>query len=223
MKILITRNVEKKESPLKNWCNQHHCELIFQSFIEVEPVLNLTIPETDWVFFSSPKGAELFLSQNEIKASKIAALSTGTAEVLLKKGYQVDFIGEKGKSTLQIATAFNLLLTTKDWVLFPLSNRSVKSIQSALPKGNKIELITYRTNPVKRVIPDETKVIIVSSPSNGEGLKLSGLKDKTTIKLIAWGETTLNFLKREFPRHESVKMKEFTEEGILPLLSQVLR
>ena len=76
--ILVTRFL-RSGSAIRQWADQNQYQLIEKPFIKTVAVTGLIIPPTDWIFFSSPQGVQLYLDNYPVKAKKIAALSEGTA------------------------------------------------------------------------------------------------------------------------------------------------
>ncbi|MBL4861995.1 MAG: uroporphyrinogen-III synthase, partial [Crocinitomicaceae bacterium] len=97
----------------------------------------------DIIFFGSPRAVTFFTNQERIDAQiAIACIGKKTAEQLQKKGYTVDFIGSSSSNPDEIGQTF------KEWcgkkkVLFPISNRSLRSIASFFNIQQKIEVVVY--------------------------------------------------------------------------------
>lgn len=184
--VLITSASDSFE-PLEEWCATRSISLIRASQIETAPILNITIPTTDWIFFSSPRGANLYLKHYSIRARKIGAYSEGTAAELNKKGFECDFIG--ANHSAEIARAFAQQIGSEEKVLFPLSEISVRSIGKELNSAQKIELITYQTLHTPTRYTDLPSAILFTSPSNFESyISVNTISPKTVI--IAIGKTT---------------------------------
>ena len=184
--VLITSASDSFE-PLEEWCATRSISLIRAPQIQTAPILNLTIPTTDWIFFSSPRGANLYLKHYSIRARKIGAYSEGTAAELNKKGFECDFIG--ANHSAEIARTFAKQIGSEEKVLFPLSDISMRSIGKELKSEQKIELITYQTLPAPTSYTDLPSAILFTSPSNFESyISVNTVSPKTVI--IAIGKTT---------------------------------
>src|SRR5690606_17051353 len=119
--ILITRSLQPT-SKIRIWAAEHQLKLIEKSFIQTLAVTGLSIPETDWIFFSSPQGVKLYFENYPLVAKKIAALSDGTADAVLRENLSSSFIGNNSKSTREIAQDFFNKIEKSASVLFPLSD-----------------------------------------------------------------------------------------------------
>lgn len=184
--VLITSASHSFE-PLEAWCTTRTILLIRASQIKTEPILNLTIPTTDWIFFSSPRGANLYLKHYSIRARKIGVYSEGTAAELNKMGFECDFIGAHHSS--QIAREFAQQIGSEEKVLFPVSDISVRSVGNELNSEQKIEIITYQTMHTPTSYTDSPSAILFTSPSNFESyISINTVSPKTVI--IAIGKTT---------------------------------
>lgn len=211
--ILITRTLDE-HSAISTWCSQNHFTLIQQAFIETKAISGLSIPSTDWVFFSSPQGVKLYFEQYSLLAKHIAALSNGTAKTLSELSLIPEFIGPSNKSPEEIGRNFFAQLDSNQSVLFPLSSISRKNVSSQKKGHPVIELVTYETstNSVKiACIPD---IILFTSPSNVDGfLTCNTLHRKT--KILALGLTTALHLRAK--GYSDLHIAESTHESQLVL------
>lgn len=186
--ILVTRSL-KADSLIRKWTGEKKIDLIEKSFIETVAITGLTIPETDWIFFSSPQSVNLYFAHYKLAANKVAALSNGTAAELSRHGIKVDFIGSDSKPTKEIGHDFFNQINPTETVLFPLSDISKKNISSQVKTENVIELITYKTALVSDKLNEIPGIILFTSPSNVDGFLLSNRPELNT-KILAIGETT---------------------------------
>ena len=191
--ILITRELSTSSS-IRQWAADHNLHLIEKSFIETVAVTGLEIPKTDWIFFSSPRGAELYLAIYPINAKKIAALAEGTAEQLTELGYKPNFTGNSGESTRQIGQQFFAEINPTETVLFPLSDISRRAVSSQKGDHTIIELITYKTQLVSEKLAQQPDIILFTSPSNVDGFLLTN-KVTPQTHMLAIGETTADHLR----------------------------
>lgn len=166
--------------------------LIAESFITFEP-LDIEINVAyDVVFFGSPRAVDFFTAKHSIPAEKpIACVGSITAETLEKKGYSVHFNGDDYSGLEAASLAFAKWVGTKR-VLFPVSNRSLKTFAKHIPE-HQIELHTiYRTLILSKRIPD-CSIYVFTSPSNVEGfLKTNSLPVNSYV--ISWGSSTTKAL-----------------------------
>ncbi|MBK6526132.1 MAG: uroporphyrinogen-III synthase [Crocinitomicaceae bacterium] len=186
--ILVTRSL-KADSLIRKWTGEKKIDLIEKSFIETVAITGLTIPETDWIFFSSPQSVNLYFAHYKLAANKVAALSNGTAAELSIRGIEVDFIGSDSKPTKEIGHDFFNQIKSTETVLFPLSDISKKNISSQVKTENVTELITYKTALVSDKLSDIPGIILFTSPSNVDGFLLSNRPELKT-QILAIGETT---------------------------------
>jgi uroporphyrinogen-III synthase len=186
--ILVTRSL-KADSLIRKWAAEKNIELIEKSFIETVAVTGLTIPKSDWIFFSSPQSVNLYFAHYKLAAKKVAALSNGTAAELSNNNVKADFIGSDSKTTKEIGNDFFKQTKSAETVLFPLSDISKRNISSQVKTENVIELITYKTALVSDKLNDLPGVILFTSPSNVDGFLLSN-KPELKTQILAIGETT---------------------------------
>lgn len=191
--ILVTRTLET-DSLIRKWADENGIPLIEKSFIQTVSINGLLIPETDWIFFSSPQSVNLYFEHYSLCAKKIAALSEGTAAALSKLNQPVSFTGNSAHSTKETGIAFFNQLAENELTLFPLSDISKRNVSSQKGAHAVIELITYKTELVSEKINETPAVILFTSPSNADGFLLKNKIDAST-KILAIGETTAAHLK----------------------------
>ena len=213
-RILVTKKYSRN-SLLKKWCDTNDKELICRPFITTKASEQIEIKETDWIFFSSPRGVKHFLENYSIENQKIAALSLGTAEAVKHYGYACDFVGNPDLETTDIGLAFRDMVLG-DSVLFPISNRSLHRVQSVFEIDQIHNCVVYHTTPLQLNIPENIAVAIVTSPSNAEGLILSGISDKTFM--IAFGKSTEAYLKKHWDLAKIRVTEAYTDAAIIQQL-----
>lgn len=191
--IFISRNKEDVEA-LSSFCKERNWRLIAQSLIDFKQV-DAIFPSkpTDVVFFTSPRSVQFFFNQKSIhKNQKIACIGQKTAEFVQKMGFLVDFYAKNDKIPTLAAEEFKSWIGEQT-VLFPLSNRSNKSMQKVLKSTKIFEVIVYETILKNIRIQEDIDVFVFSSPSNVEAFLLQN-KFYLEPKILAWGETTQHFL-----------------------------
>lgn len=186
--ILITRELPSK-SPYFTWAQQNNFGVIHRPFIKFNPIVNLDIPETDWIFFSSPKGVKFYLENYKLKAKKVAALSTGTADQLERRAIPQHFVGDNRKSPAEIGKEFLTQVESNATILFPLSDISKKNVSSQFTTHKIIELVTYETILDAKKIEVRLDIVVFTSPSNVCGFFAKNQIPDTT-KVVAIGKTT---------------------------------
>jgi len=158
-----------------------------ESLIDIVPVPFKETPDTDWIFFSSSNAVSCFFDGKPSykKDTKFGVIGKATGKEL-SKYVQADYIG-KG-NTQKVAKRFSKALG-KGSVLFPVSDKSLKTIQKKLPKKQVTELIVYKTVQKLDFELPESDILVFTSPSNVEAF----FNTENTIdkqKVISIGETT---------------------------------
>lgn len=218
-KILITGE-QARFNQLNDWCLTHGFQPTFQPFIRINPVLGLTIPKTDWIFFSSPKGALAYLNHYPICAKKIAALGEGTARALTSFNLTAQFLGEAEDQPATVGEKFESAVTNNETVFFPISQLSKKTVINALTKVQYQTLITYKTETLSQKMSDSFDVILFTSPSNVENYLIENAVEKNTV-LIAMGETTATAIRQKIINPKLAHLLESpNERAVISFLEQ---
>lgn len=195
--ILITSEANGFPKLVK-WCSEREISLVCQPLIQIEPIKNLAIPQTDWIFFNSPKGATAYLENYPVVASKIGVLGPGTAKMVKLFCPTIDFCGDSSRSIPEIGEDFKNQLLPYETVLFPISDRSKKSIVKHLMPSQVIELVTYRTKLSPITFAENFDVVIFTSPSNFLSYREANELSPNQI-YVAFGKTTqasMTYLKK---------------------------
>ena len=219
-RIFISRE-SRPDSPLENFCSEHGVELVSQPCIQTEVIPDLDFPETDWVFFSSPSGVELYFENYSLRAGKIAALGQGTGKLVQHYGYRADYIGLADNRPSQTGKEFAQIIQENEKVLFPISTISRKSISSQLPEQNKIEIAFYETEIINQEIPGNFSVAILTSPSNVNGFMQAG-NILTDCYLLCLGETTEEHIKTHYSAYKNVVNVGTSEENWILKIQELI-
>lgn len=207
----------KRNSPLQNYCEKESVQLTAFSLISFQKVSFVIEDPFDVVFFSSPRSVEYFFSENyENSDYKIACVGKGTARALTALNKTPDFIGEKSGSPESVAIDFISWLGDRS-VLFPVSKRSNETIYKVVPENQKSKVVCYDTllTP-QRIEPQDWYVF--TSPSNVESfLQMNTIPE--TAKVVAWGNTTANYLVGKGIDPQFI-LQESSEEALVELLSR---
>lgn len=193
MTLFVSKSVKHKG--LLKLVDTLSAQLIDRSMISFERVIfeSVNHDQYDVIFFSSPRSVDYFLEQSGTPENKkIACIGQSTASRLKYHGLTVDYEGEKSGHPKEVAQSFAAFAKGLR-VLFPQSDRSHRSMQSALDPDQIIDLVVYRTilKPIKlNVSPD---VLVFTSPSNVESFLIKN-KCKEKQLIIAWGKTTADML-----------------------------
>lgn len=216
--ILVSRNL-RSDSPLREWTTNEGHALIEAPFIMIDPILDLDIPPSDWIFFSSPNGVDVYFDNYPILAKKIAAFGGGTLNRLRSRGIEADFVGDNRKTPDKIGKAFFDSIHPNETVLFPLSQLSRKSIVNVNQVNKCIELVIYNTAVEPTKVP-KVDFAILTSPSNIDGYLIENTTEN--VEFIVLGATS----KRHFEGlgvDASIHMpKSSTELAVIELLEEIL-
>lgn len=208
--VFISKNLDQ-DSYLKRACDFHEITLRATSLIDIDFVPFQADPEKcNWVFFSSSNGVEAFFAQENPEnwaSKKFGAAGSSTANTLGKYISHIDFIGAESDMSA-VSLKFKEAAGTES-VLFPSSDRSLKSIQSSLIDSQVFNVNCYSVKSTASNV-QAAEVYIFTSPSNVEAYfegnsgfperaKLISIGKSTAKKLTAYG---FNSLIADIP-HES--------------------
>lgn len=192
--VFISRD-QKDCTELEQRLSALRANLLAQSFIRIEHIaFSPAIPMTDWIFFSS-KNAVLafFASAPLIGKQRFAAVGKGTAE-LLKQYVPVDFIGEHIDTTIT-AQDFKSVVGGAT-VLFPQSDISRKTIESACAASQVESLVCYSTQELE-IKMKPADIYVFTSPSNVRAFyRLNAISPEA--KVMAFGYPTQQVLSEHF-------------------------
>lgn len=218
MRILVSRNLAGV-SLLRNWCQEKGYELIEAPFIRIDPVLNVEIPDTDWVFFSSPNGLDVYFNNYPLLAEKIGVYGKGTQMRLAARGIEANFTGDTSKTPSEIGAEFFDFIGAKAKVLFPQSQLSKKSIANANPGNDCIIKVVYNTS-LEAHHEVGIDIAILTSPSNIDGFLLENTTEN--IKFIVLGETSKNHFEKLGLTDQIFVPKSADEAAVILLLEEML-
>lgn len=191
--IFISRKLES-HSYISKVASLHNIKIEAQSLIKLYPIVhsldNYLMTKTDWIFFNSKNGLDIFFSLklNIPSNIKFATVGKGSAEALRKYGYEASFIGNNIKPEA-IAESVAPLMEGQT-VLFPRAKDSLQSIQKNLPSSVKVmDLPLYQTVILPNASASACEVLIFTSPSNAEAYFTANLLEPNQ-KVIAIGTST---------------------------------
>jgi len=125
----------------------------------------------------------------------MACVGKATSDELRSCGHRAEFIGQSTDTKL-IGKQFAAKVGNAK-VLFPVARESMQSIQNQFPKReNAINLVVYATLKHSFEIPDDTDIVIFTSPSNVEAF-FEKNKLKENQKAVAMGDATKSALMRK--------------------------
>ena len=97
----------------------------------------------------------------------------------------------KGTDTLKIAHEFsNLVLDYNETVLFPLSDKSHRTVKKALDPKQYREVVVYKTELVERELDQIFDILVFTSPSNVKGFLKSGNRTPPSAQVMSIGNST---------------------------------
>ncbi|MCH2198210.1 MAG: uroporphyrinogen-III synthase [Flavobacteriales bacterium] len=140
------------------------------------------------MFLSSPRATRYFFEQHPTTDLKIGVIGNASAEAA-PPHIPIDFIGQG--DTQQVAQQFKSLIGESK-VLFPTSDRSIRTVQEQLAEGQALEQTIYTTSLHPVNIP-ECDAYFFTSPSNVESF-VSQQQLPEGAKVIAKGKSTLRAL-----------------------------
>lgn len=170
----------------------------------------------DAVFFTSPRSVQFFLESVKLDITTfIGTIGTSTAKAVNERGYNPDFVGEHSGKPSEVAKAFKSEIGDQK-VLFPQSSRSRRSIQKYLKPEQCLDLVVYETLLEPQELKRPPEILVFTSPSNVEAfLKKNSINSNQ--KVIAWGDSTAQFLEKK-----GVSLKYILEKSNLEELKVLL-
>lgn len=217
----IVKRINKKITPKNIWISRNlienslfhklldstNCKVDGQSMINQEIIKVEQLPKCSWVFINSAFALDSVIHlKHDIEHLKIGAFGNSTANHIRKYGFNVDFVGQG--TPQNVAEKFNKFLKKDDVVYFPCSDRSLGTVQSDIPLGNKIIQVTYKIG-LKNLKLTNYDILVFTSPSNVDAFRLAN--EFQSQKVISIGPSTTKSLeeagvKEIFQVHESSEL-----------------
>lgn len=219
-RIFISRE-HQADASLYRFCLDQHIELVSLPCIEMKVIPGIDFPKTDWVFFSSPSGVQLYLDHYELKADKVAALGQGTKKLLEQYDHRVDYVGPTDNRPSQTGLDFAARIQAEELVLFPLSALSRKSVSKQFPDKNKVEIPFYETTIIDQDISGEFEIAILTSPSNVDGFMKSNAAS-LNCRILCLGETTEDHIHSHYPTSKEVINVGTSEENWIKKIQAII-
>lgn len=146
------------------------------------------VPEHDRIFFSSRNAVRGYVQGGgDLLLSPCDTIGAGTAEEVRMHGGEVVFVGD-GPDTLTIAHDYAERFGQLR-ILFPCADKSLRTIQRALPEGHAIDLPVYAMRPVTALATVSGDVAIVTSPDHADALHAIAPLDQWE-NVVAMGNST---------------------------------
>ncbi len=194
--ILITKNLDI-DSYLNRACEENKSLIIGQSFIKTEAI-PFSLPNSfDWIFFSSSNAVHSFFKQiapSTISDKRLAAYGDATGRALFEHVSRVDFIASPGQPD-EVSAEFRIKVRDKK-VLFPISNISKKSTQSAIDPAQVLNVICYNTKHKPQKLNKTIDAAVFTSSSNVHGFHIKNDKLGDSVQIIALGSSTEKSLRK---------------------------
>ena len=177
---------------LADFLNHKGVNLIAQSFIHFEPIPFTVTKPFEVIFFSSPRSFLFYKLLGDIpKDVLIACPGNKTAELITEMGYTAAFFGDKSGNIQETAKEF------KEWcgskrILFPISDRSLRTVSNLFPDSQKESVTVYKTKIVSKPL-EFCETYVFTSPSNVEGF-LTVNEIPKNASVYSWGESTTKYL-----------------------------
>lgn len=146
-----------------------YAEVIGQSLVTIKPVVPLTLPKSDWLFFYSKNGIShglpYWLEQDILP--QIGVIGRGSAAFLKEHyGLNANFVGNG--SPTEVARAFGIVAAGQR-VAFAQAAQSRRSVQLALGDHiHALEVVVYENSPVSKVTLPFCSILVFTSPMNVE-------------------------------------------------------
>ncbi len=179
-----------KELPLlTSYCQKNGITLITESLISFERVAAEIPTHLDIVFFTSPRSVDFFLDQvsTSFTCKDFACMGKGTEKALIKRGHKSSFTGEHSSFPERVFISFKLWATDR-LITVPHSSRSLFSISKHFSEHQLNFIEVYKTNYIRKSIPD-CSIYIFTSPSNVDSFLFLNFIPKNA-KIYAWGAST---------------------------------
>ena len=188
--IWISRDL-KKDSIFRKVIKKNNHKITDESLIKLDSKNINSLPDCDWIFLNSAFALDSILHlKTDFNMKKIAAFGPATAKHIQKNGLNVDFIGLG--TPQQVAEKFDSIISSKELVFIPSSNKSLGTVQGILKESNKKLLDTYTTILIDKKLK-HYDLLVFTSPSNVEAfLNSNKISDQ---KVISIGPSTTSALK----------------------------
>ena len=211
--VFISRK-EHRNSILLQRLKSLEFEVFSEALIEMKPLVPKTIPDTEWVFFSSKHAVRFFMQLSpDLKGKKFGVIGKATGDELRKFGFRADFFGTS-TDTVLIGKQFASRIG-KEQVLFPVAKGSLRRVQQQFVKpGQAIDLIVYETIELAPANIPRADIMVMTSPSNVQALVNSPAKPEGG-KWVAMGGATEAEIRKHFKHPRIVQPDAFDDIGLL--------
>ena len=214
LKLFVSKN-ESELFKILPELTKSNVALFSHSFLSFESIPFEVEGNYDVIFFGSPRSVDFFLPYiSKINSGLIACVGNKTAEKLKEYGLEVNF-KPNSKSISNSVDKFHEWLGSKS-VLFPISDKSIRSFSKGLDPSQREEVVIYKTS-IKSQLVTECDAYVFTSPSNFEGFLIENVVPQNS-KLIAWGESTSEYINHK--GYECQLLPESSVDSILEYFRQ---
>ena len=213
--LFISKEVAET-SVLRTFCEEHSITIRSHSFLTFQPIPIQQEITSHALFFTSKRAVSYFFNQYSSSPKwSIACVGQATADEVLHRGLNVDFIASNSGKPTDVANQVANWLAGKS-ITFVSALKSSNSIIDLLPSSQVDQVAVYETQVTPFQLHTSFDVYVFTSPSNLEGfLKVNALP--VAVKLIAWGETTAEAM-REQGIEPTYILKTSTEQELIQCL-----
>ncbi len=214
MNLFISRNLGP-QSYIANIAKEHGWNLTDLALIQQIPILPAEpLPDSDYLFFTSPTAATIFIRAYGIPDRPVCTLGKGTSKALPT---EIQPLFEGVGNAQKVAEDFALFAQNKI-VLFPIGNQSVRTIQQALRPEKCREYVLYKTLPKHIELPPQD-IYVFTSPSNVKSF-LDVNPPLVNANVISLGQKTADELNKN--SISSILSEDYTPEGIVNTIFSIV-
>lgn len=170
--------------------DQGIAEVEHKSCIRLDLSADDSPPTSDWLFFLSPSGVELFAERFSTKGFKVGVIWEGTAEAVREHlDVMPDFVATHVDSGEAVAE-FIAQLSSNETVTVAQGDLSLRRFAGKIAADRLREWTFYSNEPNAPDQASDADYLLFTSPSNAEAyLDSHGIKEDQ--KIVSIGRTTL--------------------------------
>lgn len=207
-KLFISRQVST-DSYLFRALSSYGYSIISESLLTLTPVAfdaDIVTRHADWLFFSSRNAAAFFFDQlppnwQLPRQIQIGAVGNGTADIIRKYGYSLDFIGHEA-DIIGVGESFNA--KANQTVVFPQAANSLRTVQQQIETSSHVvDIVVYDNRPRTNWELPYCEVLVFTSPLNVQAYcKMRAIEPSQTV--VAIGHSTAAALRQHGCTHYRV-------------------
>jgi uroporphyrinogen-III synthase len=216
--LFISKEVAET-SVLRTFCEEYSITIHSHSFLTFQPIPLHWEITSHALFFTSKRAVSYFFNQYSSSPKwSIACVGQATADEVLRRGLNVDFIASNSGKPTDVAHEVANWLAGKS-ITFVSALKSINSIIDLLPSSQVDQVAVYETQITPFQLHTSFDVYVFTSPSNLEGFLKANILP-TAAKLIAWGETTAAAM-REQGLEPLYTLKTSSEKELVDYLLEI--